>query len=128
VHHNISSIYPLLLRQLCSIFCRIIKLFLCSYIVFCNGVDNFYVDDVHLRGDVYGLGYGIWAARLTAGTHTFYVPFGGMEGTSFKCNFTAKPNPGSNIMIKENYYETQLSPNVGTYLKIFKHQSLKPTL
>jgi hypothetical protein len=81
--------------------------------VFCTGVDNFYVDDVHLRGDVYGLGYGIWAVKLTTGTHSFYVPFGGMEGTSFNCNFTAKPNPGSNIMVKENYYETQLSPNVG---------------
>jgi hypothetical protein len=86
-----------------------------TYIVFCTGVDNFYVDDVHLRGDVYGLGYGIWAVKLTTGTHSFYVPFGGMEGTSFNCNFTAKPNPGSNIMVKENYYETQLSPNVVLY-------------
>lgn len=61
------------------------------YIVTCTGVTEYFIDERPFRGDVYGLGYGLNSVWLSESSHTMYIPFSGMEGTSFACTFNDAP-------------------------------------
>lgn len=64
------------------------------YVVTCTGVTEYFIGERPFRGDVYGLGYGLNSVWLSATSHTMYIPFSGMEGTSFACTFSdAPPHP-----------------------------------
>lgn len=65
-----------------------------TYVVSCSGVTEYFIGERQVRGDVYGLGYGLNSVYLTASSHTIYVPFSGMEGASFQCSFADAPSSG----------------------------------
>jgi hypothetical protein len=70
-----------------------------TYTVSCVGVSTFYIGEQSFRGDVYGLGYGVFSANLEkSNTVLMYIPFGGMEGTSFQCGFNdVSPSSASKL-------------------------------
>eukprot|EP01116_Phalansterium_solitarium_P011095 TRINITY_DN26704_c0_g1_i1.p1 TRINITY_DN26704_c0_g1~~TRINITY_DN26704_c0_g1_i1.p1 ORF type:complete len:251 (-),score=73.08 TRINITY_DN26704_c0_g1_i1:89-784(-) len=57
-----------------------------SYLVGCAGVNVFYIDGQQFNGDGYGAGWALSPVALTAGTHTFTVPFYGSETGGFGCS------------------------------------------
>jgi hypothetical protein len=70
-----------------------------TYTVSCVGVSSFYIGKRPFRGDVYGLGYGTFSVQLPKSAELLiYVPFGGMEGTSFQCAFADVPSSGSSSL------------------------------
>lgn len=68
------------------------------YLISCVGVSEFYIDDQLMRGDVYGIGYGVSSVYLLSGRYLFYVPFSGMESTSFQCSIEDSPQAPSPII------------------------------
>lgn len=82
-----------------------------TYTVTCSGVSTFYIDDKPFRGDVYGLGYGVFSVELTAGvSSTIFVPFGGMENAGFQCGFSDVPSGATLLALQDN-----VVPDIVTY-------------
>eukprot|EP00742_Colponemidia_sp_Colp-10_P005048 GILJ01005393.1.p1 GENE.GILJ01005393.1~~GILJ01005393.1.p1 ORF type:complete len:925 (+),score=98.11 GILJ01005393.1:392-2776(+) len=61
-------------------------------LVSCAGVEEYFIDDIRMRGDMYGSGYGSFPVTLSAGTHIIRVRLSGEGNGGFGCNFHAAQN------------------------------------
>jgi hypothetical protein len=66
----------------------------------CMMCSEYFVDNIQLAGDRYGIGYGWTAIDLSSGTHTFKIRITGMQSKSF--SLIINNNISSDIMVKND--------------------------